>query len=102
MNKIGEIALKAAIPVLQLIFNAMTPYIRKEMEEGIKKLYSKALATPNPLDDFGVRILSQIVGINLDDVSPAVAGVSIESGQSPAVTMPDSPTLSLTAEESGA
>lgn len=103
MNALGNLALKAAIPILQLVFSAATPWLRKELEGALRNLYAKALATPNPLDDFGVRILCQIVNVDLTDVQPAVPGMSVgEPATVQAVTMPETDITKLTPGEMGA
>jgi len=52
--------------VLKPIVNALTPIIREEIEKAVKVWYPKALATPNPWDDFLVGFLAKILKIDVE------------------------------------
>ena len=58
------------VPILVLILkpivNALTPIIREEIEKAVKSWYPKALATPNPWDDFLVGFLAKILKIDVE------------------------------------
>lgn len=52
--------------ILKPIVNALTPIIREEIEKAVKAWYPKALATPNPWDDFLVAFLAKILKIDVE------------------------------------
>ena len=54
------------VVVLKPIVNALTPMIREEIEKAVKLWYPKALATPNPWDDFLVSFLAKILKIEVE------------------------------------
>jgi len=53
------------VMVLKPIIKALTPFIREEIEKAIKAWYPKAVATPNPWDDFLVGFLAEILKIDV-------------------------------------
>jgi len=52
--------------ILKPVVNALTPIIREEIEKAVKAWYPKALATPNPWDDFLVGFLAKILKIDVE------------------------------------
>jgi hypothetical protein len=52
--------------ILKPIVNALTPIIREEIEKAVKAWYPKAVATPNPWDDFLVGFLAKILKIDVE------------------------------------
>lgn len=54
------------VSVLKPVIKVLTPMIREAMEKWLKEWYPKAVATPNPWDDFLVGILCDILGIKVE------------------------------------
>jgi len=55
------------IKALGVILPVLTPTIRESIEEFLSDLYGKAKETPNPWDDFFVKFLMRIVGIEVPE-----------------------------------
>ncbi len=53
------------VAVLKPVVKAITPMIREEIEKAVRAWYPKALASPNPWDDFLVSFLADILNISL-------------------------------------
>jgi len=51
------------VKALSVLLPVLTPEIRKLLEESLLDLYKKAVETPNPWDDFLVRMLLRILSI---------------------------------------
>ncbi|MBA7628012.1 hypothetical protein ES703_35482 [subsurface metagenome] len=49
--------------VIQVIFNAISPELRKLLIELINKLSKQAAKTDNPLDDIIVNLIKQLLAI---------------------------------------
>jgi hypothetical protein len=54
------------VMVLKPIVNALTPIIRAEIVKAIQTWYPKAVATPNPWDDFLVVFLAKLLQIDVE------------------------------------
>ena len=59
--------IELVVKVLGLILPVMTPSIRTALEKFLKELYAKAKESPNPWDDFVVKFLMRILGIEVPD-----------------------------------
>lgn len=57
--------LKIGIKLFSVIIPVITPEIRKIMEEAIRNLYNKAVATDNIWDDFAVKVIADLLRIDL-------------------------------------
>ena len=68
------VILALVMPVLQVLFSAVTPAIRELMSQYLRDLYSKALASPSPWDDFAVGILCGLTGVSTSGVVATTAG----------------------------
>ena len=53
----------AVLKLLPLIMKTISPELRKEIENGVEKLETKAKTTPHPVDDIAVAILKVIVDL---------------------------------------
>ena len=51
--------------ILGPILDLMSPVLRKELEEAIKKIWDKAKASENPWDDHGIKLLADLLKIEL-------------------------------------
>jgi len=63
MNVFWGSILKYVFQIFAGIIGQMTPSIIAELNAFLTGLYKKALATPNPYDDFAVGMLLDILGI---------------------------------------
>ena len=63
MNNFWAGIFKWVIQIFGGIIGQMTPTILAELKEFLTGLYKKALATPNPWDDFAIGLLLDILGI---------------------------------------
>ena len=63
MNAFWGGILKYVFQIFAGLIGQMTPAITAELNALLTNLYKKALATPNPYDDFAVGILLDILGI---------------------------------------
>jgi len=63
MNVFWGSILKYVFQIFAGIIGQMTPSIIAELNAFLTGLYKKALATPNPFDDFAVGMLLDILGI---------------------------------------
>jgi len=63
MNAFWGGILKYIAQIFAGIIVQMTPVLLDELKEVLINLYKKALATPNPWDDFGIGLLLDIFGI---------------------------------------
>jgi hypothetical protein len=63
MNVFWGNIFKWVIQIFGGIIGQMTPAILAELKAFLTELYKKALATPNPWDDFAVGMLLDILGI---------------------------------------
>lgn len=54
------------VAVLKPIVKVLTPMIRELIEKAVKEWYPKAVATPNPWDDFLVKFLADILNISVE------------------------------------
>ena len=52
--------------VLSVLFERLSPDIKKAMKDFLKGLLQKAEATPNPIDDLLVRFLASLLGFTVD------------------------------------
>ena len=50
--------------ILGPLFKAITPTIKEALEDGLDKLWVAAQKTDNPLDDFFVGFLFDILGLD--------------------------------------
>ncbi len=51
--------------ILVPFFSLVTPEIKSEIENFIKGLYQKATQTTSPWDDFFVKFLADVLGIDV-------------------------------------
>jgi len=51
--------------ILKPILSAITPLIKELFEESLNKLLEKARATDNPVDDYFVELLFNIVDLDI-------------------------------------
>jgi hypothetical protein len=49
--------------IIQIIFNAISPDLRKLLVDFIKTLSEKAAKTDNPLDDIVINLIKQLFAI---------------------------------------
>ena len=63
MNVFWGSILKYVFQIFAGLLGEMTPAIVAELAALLTALYKKALATPNPYDDFAVGMLLDILGI---------------------------------------
>jgi hypothetical protein len=63
MNVFWGSILKYVFQIFAGIIGQMTPSIISELNVFLTGLYKKALATPNPYDDFAIGMLLDILGI---------------------------------------
>jgi len=53
--------------ILSLILPEVSQSIRQLLETYLKDLYKKAQETSNPIDDFFVELLAEIIGIEIKE-----------------------------------
>lgn len=58
--------LKWVAIVLSPLMKLMTPMIRDALKASLLKLYEKAKATPNPIDDIGMVFVLDLLQIDHD------------------------------------
>lgn len=56
---------KVLMQMLENLLKNMSPEIREMFEKFVQEWFAAALETPNPWDDFGVRLLAALLGIEL-------------------------------------
>ena len=54
------------ITVLGVVLKTVSPEIKQLLKQYINELYAKAKVTNNPLDDFFVEFLADILSIDLE------------------------------------
>jgi len=54
---------KFAIKVLEMIIPVISPELKKEMDEGIKRLEAQANKTPNKFDDILVGLIKTLLNV---------------------------------------
>lgn len=59
--------LKIVATFLRPLFGLASPMIRKALDTFLTSWYKKALATPNPADDYLVEFIANVLGINIKD-----------------------------------
>jgi len=52
-------------PVLRIVIRALSPIIKKGLEDSIRNLYNRALETENEIDDIFVELLADLLDIEL-------------------------------------
>lgn len=52
--------------LLGVLFDRLSPEIKKLLKDFLKGLYKKALLTPNPIDDTLVKFLASLLSIELE------------------------------------
>jgi hypothetical protein len=67
MNVTYSFFINLAVKVLGAIIQVISPEIRKLVHDSMQRLYDNAKQTPNPWDDFFVKLLATIVGVELKD-----------------------------------
>ena len=60
-------ALNIVVLMLRPIFNAITPILRKELEDFLKEYYAKAQESENPWDDYFAEFLCHLLGIEVEE-----------------------------------
>jgi len=70
-----ELFLKLIISTLPGLLAKLTPAIREMVEDGLKNWYAHAMATPNPYDDYLVKLLAGMLDVELDAVVKEAAAV---------------------------
>jgi hypothetical protein len=68
MNLFWGQIFKWMIQIFGGILGQMTPTIFAELREFLERMYAKAIATPNPIDDFAIGLLLDILSITRPDV----------------------------------
>jgi len=68
MNLFWGQIFKWMIQIFGGILGQMTPTIFAELREFLEGMYLKAIATPNPFDDFAIGLLLDILSISRPDV----------------------------------
>lgn len=63
MNLFWTGVISAVIRIFTSVLGMATPAIKAELNDFCTQLYKKALATPNPWDDFAVGLLLDILAI---------------------------------------
>ena len=63
MNAFWGMVFKWVIQIFGALMPSITPAITAELNAFLTTLYRKALATPNPMDDFFVGLLLDILAI---------------------------------------
>jgi hypothetical protein len=63
MNAFWGGIISAALKIFSGLMGAVTPSLAAELNAFLTALYKKALATPNPWDDFAVGMLLDILAI---------------------------------------
>ena len=58
--------LKVGIKLIGVILPVITPEIRQLIGDAIKSLYAKAKMTDNPWDDFLVKLIADLLAIDVD------------------------------------
>ena len=66
-NIMKDTILKLLLGLLPTIMGFLTPEIREELENFIRRLYVKAKETPNAFDDFAVKFIAELLKINLPE-----------------------------------
>jgi hypothetical protein len=61
--KTWEGLLRILALILGPLLNALTPTIRELLGDALRKVYAKALATPNPVDDYLVGFLLDVLQV---------------------------------------
>lgn len=51
--------------VITPFLNLLTPVLKEELDSFIQSLYTKAKATSSPLDDVAVKLLAEILGVDV-------------------------------------
>jgi hypothetical protein len=60
-----EFWLNLSIKVLGAILDVVSPSLRKVLGDYVQDLYNKAKETDNPWDDFLIKLLASLVGVEL-------------------------------------
>lgn len=63
MNAFWGGVISAVLKIFVGLIGQLTPAIKDELTAFLTALYKKALATPNPWDDFAVGLLLDMMGI---------------------------------------
>jgi len=63
MNAFWGSIISGALKVFMGLMGQVTPAIAAELNAFLTSLYKKALATPNPWDDFAIGMLLDILAI---------------------------------------
>lgn len=58
--------LKIGVKIFSLLLPQLTPEIRKLLEQYLKDLYQKAKATDNILDDLVIKIIADLLKIDVE------------------------------------
>jgi hypothetical protein len=67
MNVTYSFFINLAVKVLGAIIQVISPEIRKLVQDSMQRLYDNAKQTPNPWDDFFVKLIATILGVELKD-----------------------------------
>ena len=54
------------IVIIGAIVSAISPTLTKLMKDMVLELYKKAKATPNTIDDIFVKLLADVLNVNLE------------------------------------
>lgn len=63
MNKLKSLL----ITVLMGVVRVISPELRELIEKVIKTLYDRALATDNPIDDILVKLIAELLDVDLPE-----------------------------------
>jgi hypothetical protein len=63
MNFFWQGVISAMVKIFASILGSVEPGLKAELSAFLTDLYKKALATPNPMDDFVIGLLLDILGI---------------------------------------
>lgn len=69
--------------ILYPLLSLLSPLIKDELNTFIQSLYKKAVVTSSPWDDFVIKILADILSIDLSSIQVA------NTGNPPQLNVPD-------------
>ncbi|MCB2188387.1 MAG: hypothetical protein KQJ78_18355 [Deltaproteobacteria bacterium] len=61
----NDFVLRILMTVLPGMLDKLTPAIKDLLEGFLRDIYQKALETPNPLDDFAVKLVGSLIGLDV-------------------------------------
>ena len=56
--------------LIQMVLEAISPPLREFFKNSLREAWAHAQATPNPIDDIIVKAIANLLGFDVQDLTP--------------------------------